>query len=316
MKCPECGTEAREGTRFCRSCGELLTDDTGPLTNPPVATQPAPALAPAPVFPPSPPSFNPAPIPPPAPLPGGGTQPFTSGMPLAAVPTGKMAPQSPLTPLPNPPPSSPGEQRARATSGGGVSLAPPPPAPIVRHKTTSKPLVIGAALAVMVLLGIAIGVGYRWGRETADKQLAANQNNWKSTSVPQKERGEMRINKSYLTRVEVSFMDVAPQNDAEIVFVESNKGLQFPSGVKALVLQLQGNPPANTQLSIVWKQGSTVIQRTTNRDELNNLGRLPAGANFGIYKTNRAAIEDGEYEVQIEEKGGELAAYAKFVIGK
>ncbi|MBI4749539.1 MAG: hypothetical protein HY774_13700 [Acidobacteria bacterium] len=327
MKCPECGTDAREGTRFCRSCGELLTDATGPLTNPPSAMLPTPAPPPPLVGAPPRPSGS---IPPVSTAPGapsgfsplspatplsGSPVPFSSGIP-PAVATGKMAPQAPIAPTPDPGSFPSGENRPRAATAGGYSLAPPPPTPIVRQKTTSKPLLIGAVLGGIVLVGGAVGVGYRWGKETSDKQLETKQNDWKGSSIPQKERGEVRINKSYLKRVEVSFMDVAPQSDAEIVFVESNKGRHFPTGVKALVLQLQGNPPVDTQLTLVWKQGSTVIQRTSNRDELNNLGRLPGGANFGIYKTNRAPIEDGEYEVVVEEKSGEVAAYVKFVIGK
>lgn len=102
-KCNHCGTENPEGARFCRGCGQPMTDAAAQPAAAPAA--PAPAPAPAPV--PAPAVPAPAPVAPQyaAPAPGAPQQPHSTYQQPAPA-----APAAPVPGQPAPAPAAPSAQ--------------------------------------------------------------------------------------------------------------------------------------------------------------------------------------------------------------
>ncbi|MBX7220789.1 MAG: TFIIB-type zinc ribbon-containing protein [Blastocatellia bacterium] len=207
-------------------------------------------------------------------------------------------------------PVGPGMGNAPLRQPQGMPSPPPSPpstAPRKKNNTGLFVLIGGVAVVGVLMLGLIIAgfvITSRSPAPTEKKPVATNPT--KST------RGETKIFESYLSKVEVSYMNSAPKNNDDIYFDADHQGTEFPSGIRALVLHLEGNPPADADLTVYWSRSGSQIKEQDIGTDL----RRGRDLNLSIYKTDGGTIGNGNYQVEIRQKDGSVAARVTFYVGE
>jgi hypothetical protein len=327
MKCPECGTESRPGTRFCRQCGEMLSDAEPAAPQPPPKNYGQPAAPTTPIGV-SMPSFSPPPNSNPSDF-----STVAMRAPTAVTPppnsnpsdfsTVAMKAPTAVTPPPNSSPSdfstvamkapaavtappqatlamgvpSPAANVSQNRPAQTVSLNPPPTqsmsGPLAdptapRTGGFSPSMIIAAVVGAIILLGIVAVVTFFL---LGGRSMGAT--TLRQTSSAAANGGAEILDGSIFT-LELCPLESPPTSDLD--FDESRIGTNFSEGVRTVFLRVKGASLPDSRLKIVWsRDGEVAFAQAMKELRPETFAFLP------LYQRDGGALPKGSYTAEIRD---------------